>query len=1399
MSLDQALGFSLALRADNGRIFAFLTDFRGLACQGWAPAMLDTLRAAARGGASPMVLLGMVLPDDVAQALAAPAPAALTVQLPAELDWLPVESFQDGSGPWNQRFAIVRQLALGRRGLDRRSPPTGAALPSRLRVLVLSDAASLPLAAVVGAETQTTPLGAASVIATTWPSAVHCVAIASDRLREGVDGHSGDIDPGRADVLVLACHDANRQAIKRAASTAPSVWIWSASAADVDAVLALRAAGHGALLAPPDLEPVALLRLLAPWLHACASGATLAEAVREVARGSPCVAAPIPAAANPAIGSGSWRLYHAEHRPLCQANAPAGALAEGRANDGAQANEHRQVTALSFDLVDSTALIDRLGNEGYSETLGRMHAVCVECVQVRGGVVADRKDDDGSMAWFGVPRALEDAAVRALDAALAMQAAVAALPGRPALRIGLATGRIAVRGGVPYGTSLHLAARLRQRAAPGKAVVDGTTRRLARHCFDFAPMPAGEPLKGIADAVQASCLLGPRSAAAFDAPAVTRFVGREAELAELQYRWSRAVAGGVVALVVHGEAGLGKTRLVREFLGALRAQGGRFIELRGLHENQGSAFRTLADAMRHSLGLQHDDDDSAVRAALVNALPQVPEESTTLQRLSRLLGIGPRIASDAAAGVHAPEPLRPGLQTARGAAALPPERERERLIEALAEVIAASAIEAPLALVVEDLPRVDPSTREVLHRVMQTSRPVRLLVLCTQRDTEAAVTAAPQGASMLPLERLSPAASRWLIREVTGDVLPPEAVNRLAERADGVPLFLEESARMAVEESPSAGSSWLAKVPATLEGLLMARVDGLGARGKPLCQVAAALGRDFPAELLDAVAVDPGLPLPIVNAREQLTVLGQAGVLRAYVAAGVPRLAFRHELIREVAYLSLWQRDRAAVHAAAARALRTHFAAALDAQPDWLAHHLAGAGQHAEAVALWERAARAAAAASANREAIRHARAALESLVQTEASAARDAAELRLLLLLASRLIAAEGYGADEVGRVYARAGALAASQGDAAARGKLLLGLESVHVMRGELDRAEVLARQALEAAGADADTLAVLQARWALANVRFHAGDSRAALPLFDACLADYTPAMHHPAAVQDPGVMCMCYSAWALWEQGWADAALRRVHEVVALARSLQHRFSLGEAYGFAASVALFRGEVAEGLGWADLAVDLCEEAGFTVWLAHARVVRGRLQALAGDRAGSGAEMEAGYRLWTATGAAITRPFYLSLIAATHLEAGRTAEAAACVDEALALVARTGERYHQAELLRLAGLVALAEGRAQAGHALLRQAMALAAAQGKQAFVLRAATALGEHLAASGRFDEARPIVGEALSHIVEGRATADPRRAQALLALLDRSPGPDTAGEARIAQTLCASVPPTGVVR
>lgn len=246
-----------------------------------------------------------------------------------------------------------------------------------------------------------------------------------------------------------------------------------------------------------------------------------------------------------------------------------------------------------------------------------------------------------------------------------------------------------------------------------------------------------------------------------------------------------------------------------------------------------------------------------------------------------------------------------------------------------------------------------------------------------------------------------------------------------------------------------------------------------------------------------------------------------------------------------------------------------------------------------------------------------------------------------------------------------------------------------------------------------------------------------------------------------------MCLCYSAWAHWERGRGDEALRRIDAVLALAESLSHQFSRAEAFGFAAAIRLFRGETVVGLHWAEQAVRLCEEAGFSVWLAHARIIRGRLWFECGETALGLFEMAEGYDLWTRTGAVITRPFYLALQAESHLESGDPAKAELLVDEALALVARHGERYHEAELIRLSGLVRLACGDLLQGETRLADAHALALAQGKHAFALRSAIHWGGSLVSRGLRAEAAQTLRSALARIPEGLQTRDPQRASVLL--------------------------------
>jgi tetratricopeptide (TPR) repeat protein len=383
--------------------------------------------------------------------------------------------------------------------------------------------------------------------------------------------------------------------------------------------------------------------------------------------------------------------------------------------------------------------------------------------------------------------------------------------------------------------------------------------------------------------------------------------------------------------------------------------------------------------------------------------------------------------------------------------------------------------------------------------------------------------------------------------------------------------------------------------------------------------------------------------------------------------------------------------------------------------------------------------------------------------------------------VLAARLIATEGYGAERVERSYARALELAGALADGAAQLRVLLGLEGWHFMRADFAKARTYALEAAARAGA-AGPVHEVQVQWALANIRMHQGDMPAAVRQMDECRATYDRLQHRADAVQDPGVMCLCYSAWSLWQLGQPDEALRRVTAVVERAEQLRHPFSLGEAFGFRAAVQHFRGENTAALASAEQAIRVCEEGGFSVWLAHARVMHGRVVAELRDAAAGTAQMQQAYEAWASTGAIVTTPFYLAMRAEGLALDGRPEEGLALLQEALAIVERCGERYYEPEIRRLHGVLAL-QAAARAGHDRRAEAerwFVDAHERAREArmlsLALRSAVCLAELWLADGRVQPALALLEPAWHAITEGRGTRDLVHAQGVLARARRAGEP-----------------------
>jgi class 3 adenylate cyclase/predicted ATPase len=1314
----------LAARLEQGEIVSSLTDTRSVGR--WARAPFDAIRlhaltrqAASKVGgdsrAAAEALYEVLFPGDVGAFLRRSPDRTLTLQLPSELDAFGWELACDGSRQIGEKFAV------GRRLLDDESVSTAWSRPvaparRRLRVSFVQDAGSSD--ALAERELADRRFDANYVFPTELVSKATAI-----RKQLG-------------DVIHISGSDAIEKVLSRRESfwrQPPGLFVLvlpESEAACAVAVALCRCGAAVLLVAPDSAHGSAWIDTL---YSALADGVFVSEAVRQVNR-SYCSA-----------GAGPWmRLYGSAESVLVLG-----------AQRSPPADDLRQLTALSFDLVESTQLVRRLGGEAYAGLLASFHKLCTAVIKRHAGIPDDPQGDDGVMSYFGLPVATEHAAESAIDAGLELIEAV--VPLEVAVRVGVATGRVAVQAGQPVGESIHLAARLQKLAKPGTLLVSQATRALVAHRFELEAMGTKQTLKGIEEAQAVYRVIRRRVDNRLDsAPHLTPFVGRESELVSLVDNWNRASNGSLRIVLLQGEAGIGKSRLVREFRRTLKRRGQDCLECRCLAHKSQSAFQVIADTLRRFFALELHDDDASRLDKIVRRVPPGQDADEAVPLIAALLSI----------------PCEPRFRPAAG----PPERLRERTMATMVKWYQHASRTAPFCLVVEDAHWVDPSTREFLTRLVSHSESLPMMVLMTSRPEVSEGWKPPVVHQQIELRGLPPIAARQLVEQACGDaVLPSRVVRLLAARADGVPLFLEESARMALELSAageSDASPLALDVPFTLQDLLMARLDRLGP-AKAVAQLGAVLGREFSVTLLEEVLTHAGLRQVRVELLAHLDAIEQSGLILRIGDAGSRRYAFKHALVRDTAYQSLWERDRQRLHKAVASVLPAISANAAEWPPELLAYHQTEAGLDDDALVQWEVAARAAAARSAHDEAISHIEQALDLLRRRADDPERDRIELRLQLLLASRCIATEGYGAARVERIYARAQLLSEKVGDMQARLKVALGLEGYHFMRAEFPLALRIARQAAVMAKSVDDPMSRLQAAWASANILFHKGHGTSAVRRMDECLAQYRPEAHRRGAVQDPGVMCLCYSAWGQWELGYPDDALKRIERVLDLARSLDHKFSLGEAWGFAANVHRYRGEFETALACADSAIAICEEGGFAVWLAHARIMRGWLLCERGRVIEGLTQMREGDALWRRTGAVVTRPLYLTLQAEGLARDGDLPGSLALLSDALQLVQRKGERYFEAEIRRLTGELTMKQaalngqdGAAEAEHWLL-SALDVAQRQRKRGFALRSATSLAQLWGRKGRRKEAFEVLQPALAVFTEGLDTLDLRDARKFL--------------------------------
>jgi predicted ATPase/class 3 adenylate cyclase len=1028
--------------------------------------------------------------------------------------------------------------------------------------------------------------------------------------------------------------------------------------------------------------------------------------------------------------------------------------------------ERRQLTVMFVDLVGSTALAARLDPEDMREVIGTYHRSIAETVGRFGGFVA-KYMGDGVLVYFGWPQADEADAERAVRAALTTLEVIgqtAPKDERLAARIGIASG-LAVVGDLlgagaaqeqtVIGETPNLAARLQALADPGCAIVDAETRQRIGGLFECRDLGAVH-LKGVPDPVRAWQVLGEAVVQSrFEAMhpgALTPLVGRHDELDLLLRRWRQATEGEGQVVLISGEPGIGKSRLIAALEERVAPEAHLKLKYFCSPHHRDSALQPIIARWRNEVGFV---DGEAVDArldkleALLRPLAATPDE---LALIAEMLGVP---------GGERYPPL-----------ALSPEQKKEQTVEALLRIFEERARRSPVLMLFEDVHWADPSSLELLDRLILRLASLPVLVVISFRPEFQAPWVGQAGVTLMALSRLSPRQAAALASQVVvGQALPAGMLERIVAQTDGVPLFIEELTKAVLEgASPPAGAVAALPIPSTLQASLTARLDRLPI-AKQVAQIGAMIGREFSHKLLAAVA---GLPEAALT--QGLDELVNAGLAFRRGTPPEATYTFKHALVQDAAYVSLLRGTRQKLHARIAQALEERWSDVVETQPELLAHHFTQAGLTERAAEYWQRAGERTFRRSAVAEAIGHLTRSIEFVRTLPESRARAERELHLQTMLGQAYIARHGHAAPETAAAFARAQELVEAVGDASQQFPVLYGFWAVQFVRMALPEQQKLAGQTLALAAQHPDPERLCLAHRMCGATDEAGGELLTAREHLEQAVALYNPERHGSTAFvfgQDLGVAALAHLTWVLWLLGYPDQASRRQAEGLALAHRVGHKNTLGFALMYSALVDTFGRDARSAAEHATALLELSREHKLDLWAASATVVQGWAMARQGQATDGLAVIQRGLADWRNSGAEWMRPFFLGLLAEACALSGDIQRGLGGLDEALAAVERTRERWPEAELHRLRGqlLAALPDGGRpdEASTAFLR-AIDVARHQSAKSWELRAATNLGRLWHDQGKPAEARTLLVPEHDWFSEGFKTSDLREAKALLNVL-----------------------------
>src|SRR5215216_450196 len=1023
--------------------------------------------------------------------------------------------------------------------------------------------------------------------------------------------------------------------------------------------------------------------------------------------------------------------------------------------------ERKNVTILFSDISGFTQMSEKLDPEEVIDLINSCFKKLTEIIYRYEGTV-DKYMGDCIIALFGAPVAHEDDPERAVKAAMEIMETLDELKKSLSIpidmHVGLNTGLV-VAGSIGsdlrkqytvIGDAVNTASRIQSVAQPGQILVGQSVYRLTKDVFNFAE--GGEiTVKGKKKSIRVYTPLGirPRLTRFGKARAkgLTPFVGREHELSSLKNFFTKSAKGEGQAVGISGEAGVGKSRLLYEFIQDLDPDV-LYLEGYCMPHGRVSPYQPFLAVIRQYLGLPEQVTEEE-REVITKRLVGLKEYVPCFEDLLSLLPSDPEYFQ------------------------LSPPMRRKKTFEGLIALFQQAAAAQPLVLALDDLQWLDETSQEFITSLLYAIGSSRIFLVLISRHEFKHPWRGHLSYTSLPLSVLPRTEGQRLVQALFDAPVSSELEEFILRRSEGNPFFGEELTR-ALRETQAVkcnGSYSLAvspdklNVPETVQGVLAARTDRLDDETKNTLQVASVIGRAFDILILEKVSEVKGNKL-----KGQLDILTGTGFIQSQTQKDTA-YTFKHALTRDVAYETLLKASRRKLHRQVGDSMKEVLPRIIETQPELLAYHYTEAELLDQAISYWQLGGKKAIQRSANAEAICHLTKGLELLKNLPRTPMRIQQELELLTTLGPALMATKGPGAADVKKAYDRARVLCEHVGQTSHLFPVLFGLWRFYLLRADFNIARDLGKKLLSLVQQEGHVSFLLDAHFALGATLFWQGDFDLAHGHFEQVIASYDPNQHNNHTFllgQDSLFVCMCYDAFTQWALGYSDQALKKIQEAVAMAQGRNHPFSLAYAlFGIAKIHQLRRDENAT-RQWAEEDIALSTDKGFPYFSAISGILRGRAVAEQGNVEEGIAQINQSLRAWRITESEVDKTYHLALLAEAHGKNRETEEGLNVLAEALTAVERNKENWYEAELYRLKGdLLLMQGGNEEEGEDCFRRALEVARRQSAMSFELRTVLSLCRLWQKNGKLEESRDLLQDIYGRFTEGFATADLQEAQALM--------------------------------